>query len=128
MFQNWFRLYITTSSFNFVPRTGLEPAPQIWDQHLKLACLPIPPPRHCLILSLSHKDSNLEFQNQNLTCYQLHYGTIFSQIKNLTLSRECVRCWIYIEINVFLKLFTLQTTHIKLHTQVIQLPFGKTNR
>ena len=46
MFQNWFRLYITTSSFNFVPRTGLEPAPQIWDQHLKLACLPIPPPRH----------------------------------------------------------------------------------
>ena len=113
---------------HIVPRMGLEPIRTQCHRILSPACLPIPPPRHCLILSLSHKDSNLEFQNQNLTCYQLHYGTIFSQIKNLTLSRECVRCWIYIEINVFLKLFTLQTTHIKLHTRIIQLPFGKTNR
>ncbi len=32
-----------------VPRTGLEPAPPCEDQHLKLARLPVPPPRHHVV-------------------------------------------------------------------------------
>ena len=32
------------SSFDMVPRRGLEPPPPCEDQHLKLACLPISPP------------------------------------------------------------------------------------
>ena len=31
----------------------------------------------CSPVLLSHKDSNLKLQNQNLTCCQLHHGTNF---------------------------------------------------
>ena len=31
----------------------------------------------CSSVLLSHKDSNLKLQNQNLTCCQLHHGTNF---------------------------------------------------
>ena len=37
------------ASYNeLVPRTGLEPVSPIGHYHLKVACLPIPPPRYCL--------------------------------------------------------------------------------
>ncbi len=33
----------------------------------------------CSSVLLSHKDSNLKLQNQNLTCCQLHHGTNFKR-------------------------------------------------
>ena len=33
----------------------------------------------CSPVLLSHKDSNLKLQNQNLTCCQLHHGTNFKR-------------------------------------------------
>lgn len=37
---------LTSISWILVPRTGLEPVSPIGHYHLKVACLPIPPPRH----------------------------------------------------------------------------------
>lgn len=44
--QNEKRRFSASLFWNLVPRTGLEPVSPIGHYHLKVACLPIPPPRH----------------------------------------------------------------------------------
>lgn len=42
---------LASTDLILVPRTGLEPVSPIGHYHLKVACLPIPPPRHSLHLT-----------------------------------------------------------------------------
>ena len=49
----------------------------------------------CSSVLLSHKDSNLKLQNQNLTCCQLHHGTNFKCF----LSKDCAKLRSYFDMS-----------------------------
>jgi hypothetical protein len=66
-----------------MPRTGLEPVQAFTHKHLKLACLPIPPPRHHLPVTFNGGYSNLSFLIRN---YQAVFRYLFYLVSLFSVS------------------------------------------